>query len=124
MEATTEQPLRGRVFIVTGATHGIGAHLTQRLAALGATLGLVARDKARGEAQAQALRTNAACVGDVHVFLADLAVNADVHRCAKEVSERYKDGIHVLVREAETQRLLAPFRLVGVANCSLGTHTR
>jgi retinol dehydrogenase 12 len=50
MTATTVRPMAGRVCVVTGASSGIGKATSMALAGLGATVVLVCRDKARGEA--------------------------------------------------------------------------
>jgi retinol dehydrogenase-12 len=50
MTASTARPMAGRVCVVTGASSGIGKATSVALAGLGATVVLVCRDKARGEA--------------------------------------------------------------------------
>ena len=50
-----EAPLKGRVCVVTGCTHGIGQSLVGKLAALGASLALVSRDAVRGKAIQEAV---------------------------------------------------------------------
>ena len=50
MTATTVRPMAGRVCVVTGASSGIGKATSVALAGLGATVVLVCRDRARGEA--------------------------------------------------------------------------
>jgi short-subunit dehydrogenase len=63
-------PLRdGDVVIVTGASRGIGLEVARRFAALGARVGLIARDRAALEA-------------------AKLAVNGTVHAAAADVADR------------------------------------
>ena len=41
--------MKGKVCVITGATSGIGLVAAERLAAVGARLVLVGRDKGRGE---------------------------------------------------------------------------
>ena len=92
-----DRPLKDRVVVLTGCTHGIGAALVPRLAALGASLALVCRDPGRGKA-AQERASGILGVGEVDVFVADFKVQADVRRVAGEIAARYPAGIHVLVR--------------------------
>jgi NAD(P)-dependent dehydrogenase (short-subunit alcohol dehydrogenase family) len=90
--------LHGRVVLITGATSGIGRATAVALARMGATLGLVARDRARADATVAEI---AAATGnrDVAVFLADLGSQADIHRVAGELLARYP-RIDVLVNNA------------------------
>jgi NAD(P)-dependent dehydrogenase (short-subunit alcohol dehydrogenase family) len=68
----------GQTVLVTGASRGIGLATAQRFAALGASVGLVARDES-------ALRTAAAALGvPTHVVACDLA---DPAACARAVDE-------------------------------------
>jgi NAD(P)-dependent dehydrogenase (short-subunit alcohol dehydrogenase family) len=90
---TTMPDLHGRVFVVTGATSGIGRETARELAARGATLALVIRDRARGEALRREIG------GDVHLVVADLASMAEVSRAATELCGRFP-AIHVLVNNA------------------------
>lgn len=60
-----EKPFAGSVTLITGATRGIGLAIAQRLAALGASLGLSARDGHRLDAVAQDLQKTASKVATV-----------------------------------------------------------
>ena len=106
-------PLKGRVVVVTGCTHGIGASLVGKLAALGATLALVSRDAGRGKATQEAVAAVPG-VGAVDLFLADLSNNKDVHRLAAELTKKYTGGIHVLVNNAGTLTFRRQHNLDGV----------
>jgi NAD(P)-dependent dehydrogenase (short-subunit alcohol dehydrogenase family) len=90
--------LTGRVCVITGASSGIGRETAAALAAMGATLALVCRDRARGEATVAALR---ATTGNdaVTLFLADLARQADIRRVAAELLARFPK-LHVLINNA------------------------
>ena len=57
--------LIGRVCVVTGATRGLGLATATALAGMGATVVMLGRDRARGEAAAQRVRAAAAPGADV-----------------------------------------------------------
>jgi len=96
--ATPAPDLTGRVCVITGASSGIGRETALALARMGATLGVVCRDRRRGEETVAAIR---AASGDaaVTLFLADLASQADIRRLAGELLGRYP-AMHVLVNNA------------------------
>jgi NAD(P)-dependent dehydrogenase (short-subunit alcohol dehydrogenase family) len=90
--------LGGKRAIVTGATSGVGEAAAMALAELGATVTLVARDKRKAEATAQAIRKQS---GNQHVGveIADLSVQADVHGLADRLLAADKP-IDILVNNA------------------------
>jgi NAD(P)-dependent dehydrogenase (short-subunit alcohol dehydrogenase family) len=90
--------VNGKVAIVTGATSGIGRSTAFGLARLGASLGLVCRDPARGEETARAIREQTGN-GAVDVFVADLASQTAIRRAAGEILARYA-RLHLLVNNA------------------------
>lgn len=53
----SEKPLAGKVALITGASRGIGLAIAYRLAALGASVGLTARDRNRLDAVASELQS-------------------------------------------------------------------
>lgn len=73
----------GRTVVVTGATAGIGRVACERLAAMGASLALVARDRPRVEALAAGLARAGAPSVSVHI--ADLSRLAEIRRVAGEL---------------------------------------
>jgi NAD(P)-dependent dehydrogenase (short-subunit alcohol dehydrogenase family) len=77
-----------KIALVTGATNGIGIWTALGLAAGGATVGIVARDRTRGEAMREFLSRRAPS-GQIDLFIADLASLAEVRRLAGEVKARY-----------------------------------
>ncbi len=72
--------MRGKTVAVTGATAGIGRMACERLAAMGASLALVARDRPRAETLAADLTRIGAPSVSVHI--ADLSCPAEVRRVA------------------------------------------
>src|SRR6185369_10414822 len=90
--------LAGRVFVVTGATSGVGRATAIELARRGATVGIVARDPERAKAVADEM-ASVAGGSRPDVFLADLGVQEQVRRAAGEILARYP-RIDVLVNNA------------------------
>jgi uncharacterized protein len=82
--------------LITGASSGIGATYADRLARRGYDLVLVARDKARMQANAARLREQTGVAIDI--LPADLTVVADLH--AVEARLRQDARIHLLVNNA------------------------
>ena len=78
--------MTGTTVLVTGGTGGIGLATAEALAGLGARVGIVGRDPARGEAAAEGLRVAG---GVVDVFTADLSAQREVRRLAGEVLAAY-----------------------------------
>ena len=89
--------MQGKVGVVTGATSGIGQVAAEVLAAKGARIVLVARDRARGEAMLQRLRAVNATGHSVQY--GDLSRLADMKRVAAEIAAA-EPQIDVLVNNA------------------------
>jgi len=90
--------MQGKVVVMSGATSGIGEVAAVRLAAMGARLVLIARDRARGEATLARLRAAAPDVGHV-VRYADLSALREARRVAAEIAAA-EPRIDVLVNNA------------------------
>ncbi len=90
--------MHGKVCVLTGGTSGIGRETAVALAALGARLALVCRDRRRGD---DTVAEIAARTGNrnVAIHLADLSAQRDVRRVAAELLARYPE-VHVLVNNA------------------------
>jgi NAD(P)-dependent dehydrogenase (short-subunit alcohol dehydrogenase family) len=99
----------GKTCLVTGATSGIGKETAVRLAALGATVLIVARDEERGSGAAAEIRRRVPS-GRVEVLTADLSSLAQVRSLGQQVLDRY-DRLDVLVNNAgiiSARRQLTP----------------
>jgi NAD(P)-dependent dehydrogenase (short-subunit alcohol dehydrogenase family) len=90
--------MRGKVVVITGATSGIGKVAAEKLAAMGARLVLVARDKSRGEAAlAQLHRMGPGVSHSIHY--ADLSRISEMKRVAAEIAAA-EPQIDVLINNA------------------------
>ena len=90
--------MQGKTCVITGATSGIGLAAAEALAARGATLALVGRDPARGEAALARLRA-VAPDARVRMHYADLLRGTEVRRLGAELLAAYP-RIDVLVNNA------------------------
>ncbi|MDP8901075.1 MAG: SDR family oxidoreductase [Actinomycetota bacterium] len=87
----------GKVALVTGGTSGIGKATATALAAMGADVVVVGRDRERGEGAAAEIRARTGA--RVDLALADLASQAGVRGLAEGFERRY-DRLDVLVNNA------------------------
>jgi NAD(P)-dependent dehydrogenase (short-subunit alcohol dehydrogenase family) len=94
----TENRLEGKICLVTGSTSGIGKVTARELAKQGATVVLVSRARAKGEAT-QAEITQATGNPHVELLVADLSLLADVRRLASEF-QHTSPHLHLLVNNA------------------------
>jgi NAD(P)-dependent dehydrogenase (short-subunit alcohol dehydrogenase family) len=79
-----EANIRGKVVVITGATSGIGRIAAEALAAMGARIVLVARDKGRAEATLARLKERGPDVAH-RAHFADLSRLAEVRRVGAEI---------------------------------------
>ena len=93
-----DRGLEGRIALVTGATSGIGQETAVALAARGAHVVLVGRDRARAEAARKDVAERSANP-HVDVLLADFASLQAVRELAREFCDRYP-ALHLLVNNA------------------------
>ena len=95
---TVEGAARGKVVVITGASSGLGLETAKQLASEGGEIVMVVRDQTRGE-RARAQIAQIATGKPPVLMLADLSVQADIHRAAAELNDRY-DRVDVLINNA------------------------
>ena len=106
MEQTKGQ-MSGKVCMVTGANAGIGKVTALELAKMGATVVMVCRDKAKGEAAQAELQSQSGNQG-VDLFMADLSSQRAIRQLAQDFKDKYQQ-LHVLVNNAgiaQSKRIL------------------
>lgn len=90
--------MQGKVCLVTGSSSGIGKVTARELARIGATVVMVCRNRAKGEA-AQAEIKAVSGNAQVDLIVADLSSLAEVSRVASEFKQKYSQ-LHVLINNA------------------------
>ena len=90
--------MHNKVCLITGATSGIGRATARALAAQGAEVFVLVRNREKGEALLQEL-ANETGNGRLHLLVGDLARQADIRRVAAEFLATGKP-LHVLVNNA------------------------
>ena len=88
----------GKTVLITGGTSGIGKAAALALAAMGANVVVVGRNRERGEAAVEEISARSHNES-VELLLADLSVQSEVRGFAQEFQERH-DRIDVLVNNA------------------------
>jgi NAD(P)-dependent dehydrogenase (short-subunit alcohol dehydrogenase family) len=88
----------GKVCLITGATSGIGKATAMELASMGASVVMVGRDRARGEAALAEVKEGSANAS-VDLLLADLSSQEDIRRLAGEFKEAHP-RLDVLINNA------------------------
>lgn len=94
----TEIDMQGKVCLVTGSSSGIGKVTARELARMGATVVMVCRNRAKGEA-VQAEIKEVSGNAQVDLIIGDLSSLADVSRVASEFKQKYSQ-LHVLINNA------------------------
>ncbi len=90
--------MQGKVCLVTGSSSGIGKATARELARMGATVVMVCRNRAKGEA-AQAEIKEASGNAQVDLIVADLSELSQVRRAASSFTQKYTQ-LHVLINNA------------------------
>ena len=80
--------MNGKICLITGASSGIGKQTALGLARKGATVIIVNRDRARGEAALADIKAGSGN-NNVELMLADLSSMAEVHALAERVQAQY-----------------------------------
>jgi retinol dehydrogenase 14 len=97
-QAKSSDALRGKVVMVTGANAGMGKEISLALAGMGATVVMVSRDRARGEA-ARAEVESETGNREVELMVADLSSQQSIRHLVTEFLPKH-DRLHVLVNNA------------------------
>lgn len=86
--------MKKKIYVVTGANHGIGFETTKALAAQGAKVLLVTRTVEKGESAMAEIR-HSHPDADLENYVADLSLLGDMRNAAGEIRERYHaiDGL-------------------------------
>ena len=95
---TVNTLMQGKVCMVSGATSGIGKATALGLAQMGATVVMVSRDRARGEAAQSEIKTKSGN-NAVDLLIADLSSQQSVRRLAENFKRNYTQ-LHVLINNA------------------------
>src|SRR2546422_11294238 len=90
--------MQDKVVVITGATSGIGAIAAEKLAAMGARMLVIARNRTRGEATLKRLREPAPGI-DHRVYYADLSLVKEMKRVGDEIAAAER-RVDVLVDHA------------------------
>jgi NAD(P)-dependent dehydrogenase (short-subunit alcohol dehydrogenase family) len=92
----SKKPLEGRVALITGGSRGLGKAMAVALAADGASLALVARDKEKLEETAAAVRQAG---GTANIWTADITRESEVARLEKDIIAKL-GRVHILINNA------------------------
>lgn len=94
----TNEAMRGKTVVITGATSGIGQVAAENLAAMGARIVQVARSRTRGEAALERLRASGPGIEHT-IYYADLSRLGEIRRLTARILET-EPRIDVLINNA------------------------
>ncbi len=95
---TLNTRMQGKICMVTGANSGIGKATALGLAQMGATVVMVCRDRARGEAAQSEIKAKSGN-NAVDLLLADLSSQQSIRQLAENFKQHYTQ-LHVLINNA------------------------
>lgn len=95
---TANTRMQGKVCLITGANSGIGYQTALELARMGATVVMVCRNRAKGEAAQSEIKAKSGNA-NIDLLLADLSSQQSIHQLAANFKQRYTQ-LHVLVNNA------------------------
>src|SRR5436305_15034554 len=98
MRIMATSSMQGKVCLVTGSSAGIGKVTARELARMGATVVMVCRNRAKGEAVMAEIK-EASGNAQVDLIVADLSLLADVSRVVSEFKQKYSQ-LHVMINNA------------------------
>ncbi|HEY7418110.1 MAG TPA: SDR family oxidoreductase [Ktedonobacteraceae bacterium] len=90
--------MQGKICVVTGANSGIGKVAALELARMGASVVMVCRDRARGEAAQSEIKAKSGN-DNVDLLLADLSSQQSIRQLVENFKQRYSQ-LHVLINNA------------------------
>ncbi|HNW98693.1 MAG TPA: SDR family oxidoreductase [Bacteroidales bacterium] len=90
--------MKDKICIITGATSGMGLATAVALAGMGATLGLVCRNREKGETVLKSIIEKTKN-NKIELFIADLSSQAEIRKLAIEIKTKFP-VINVLVNNA------------------------
>lgn len=90
--------MQGKVCLVTGSSSGMGLVTARELATMGATVVMLCRNRARGEAVQAQIKAESSN-DQVDLLVADLSQLSQVYRAANEFKQNYTQ-LHALINNA------------------------
>lgn len=95
---TVNTQMQGKICLITGATSGIGKATAMGLAAMGATVVLVGRDRVKGEVVQQEIQQKTGNE-NIDLLTADLSSQQSIYQLAEAFKQKYQQ-LHVLINNA------------------------